>query len=66
VSQLAENSSEKPEQRLKRFKLLALKARESAGKATSAVDRDEFLKIAHDWETMAKALERDVRDSKRP
>ena len=65
LSQLADNSSENPENRLKRFRLLAIKARESAGKAGSPTEREEFLKIAEDWETMAKALERDARDSKR-
>jgi hypothetical protein len=61
---VADNSSEKLEYRLKRFRLLAVKARESAGKASSPSERDEFLKIAKDWEAMAKALEGGVRDQR--
>jgi hypothetical protein len=62
---LADDTSENPQQRLKRFRLLAVKARESAGKAASLMERDEFLNIAKDWEAMAEAVERDARDSKR-
>ena len=57
---------DKPENRLKRFRLLAVKARESAAKAASPAEREEFLTIAKDWEAMAKEIERDTRDSKRP
>jgi hypothetical protein len=53
---------DKPENRLKRFRLLAFKARESAAKTASPAEREEFLNIAKDWEAMAKALERDTRD----
>ena len=53
---------ENTENRLKRFRLLAVKARESAAKAASPAEREEFLNIAKDWEAMAKALERDTRD----
>jgi len=55
---------EKPDNRLKRFRLLAVKARESAAKAASESEREEFLNIAKDWEEMAASLERDIRDSK--
>jgi hypothetical protein len=55
---------EKPDNRLKRFRLLAVKARESAAKAASESEREEFLNIAKDWEEMAASLERDTRDSK--
>jgi hypothetical protein len=50
---LTDDSSEPLEDRLRRFRLLAVKARESAAKSSSPMDRDEFLKIAEDWEAMA-------------
>jgi len=58
LSQVDDNSSEKLEQRLKRLRSLAVKARESAGKSFSSLERAEFLRIAKDWEAMANALER--------
>jgi len=58
-----DDSSEKPEHRVQRFRLLAVKARASAGKAYSSLEREEFLRIAKDWEAMAKALEGGTRGS---
>ena len=54
--------SETPEQRMGRFRRLAAKARESAAKSSSPVERDEFLRIADSWEAMAITIMRDVEE----
>jgi hypothetical protein len=48
--------SEAPEQRMKRFRGLAAKARVSSAKSSSPVDRNEFLRIANEWEEMANMV----------
>jgi hypothetical protein len=45
-----------------RFRRLAVKARESAAKSSSPVERDEFLRIADSWEAMATTIMRDVEE----
>jgi hypothetical protein len=41
---------------MERFRGLAAKARLSAAKSSSPVDRDEFLRIANQWEEMANMV----------
>jgi hypothetical protein len=41
---------------MKRFHGLAAKARLSAAKSSSPVDRNEFLRIANEWEEMANMV----------
>jgi hypothetical protein len=48
--------SEAPEERMKRFQALAAKARLSAAKSSSPIDRNEFLRIANEWEEMANMV----------
>jgi len=49
--------SETPEQRMKRFRGLAAKARLSAAKSSSPAERNEFLRIANEWEEMANMVD---------
>jgi hypothetical protein len=53
MANVTDDTSEPVEDRLRRFRLLAGKARDSAAKSSSPMDRDEFLRIAQDWEAMA-------------
>jgi len=41
---------------MERFRGLAAKARLSAAKTSSPADRDEFLRIANEWDAMANMV----------
>ncbi len=54
------DSSETPKERIGRIRRLAAKARESAAKSSSPVEREEFLQIADQWEVMADSIMSDA------
>lgn len=53
---VSEDYSETPQERVSRFRRLAVKARASAAKSSSAVEREEFLRIAREWDAMADSI----------
>jgi hypothetical protein len=53
---VSEDFSETPKQRVERFRGFAAKARASAAKSSSPLEREEFLRIAHEWDAMADSI----------